>query len=438
MKKNLFLLLLTILILNVHGQNSEKKAPLFGLNFTGLIKTDFIFDSRQNVTLREGSILFFPEPAKPDAQSNDINAKPNFSFLCVQTKGTLKITGPDALGAKTSGFIEAEFFGNINTNMNVFRLRHAFVKLNWSKAELLIGQYWHPMYEAGCTPEVISADAGLPFKVYARNPQLRFSRDFGRLKLIGSAMAQIDFCSNGPEGPSPKYLRNSFLPEMNLQVQYLWKNEATGIELQTGAGVNYMVLTPLISTEVVLRKAFDTVINNIVFHNNAQTVVYKTDEKAPALSANIFFKLRLRKLTTKVGGIYSQNGYAFSLLGGYGVKSVTNSSMGFVDYANINTMAFWADMATNGQHWQFGFFGGYTKNLGASTELKGPFYSRGCNIDYMWRISPRVLLTMSKIRFALETEYTVANYGTITSDARVVDSKPVENLRLLLSAYYFF
>ncbi|MEI6900024.1 MAG: hypothetical protein WCL00_09100, partial [Bacteroidota bacterium] len=142
MKKILSLLLLTIVLQTLHGQTPEKKPPLFGLNFTGLIKTDFIFDSRQTISLREGSLLFFPEPEKLDALGNDINAKPNFTFLCVQTKGTLKITGPEALGAKSSGMIEAEFFGNINTNMNVFRLRHAYVKLNWSKAELLIGQTW--------------------------------------------------------------------------------------------------------------------------------------------------------------------------------------------------------------------------------------------------------------------------------------------------------
>ncbi|MEI6901123.1 MAG: hypothetical protein WCL00_14700, partial [Bacteroidota bacterium] len=314
----------------------------------------------------------------------------------------------------------------------------AYIKLNWSKTELLIGQTWHPLYEAGCTPEVISADAGLPFKVYARNPQIRLSRDFGRFMLIGTAMSQIDFCSNGPDGASPKYLRNSVLPEMNLQVQYLWKDEVKGIELQTGAGIDYLVLTPLLSSEVVLKKAYDTVINNIVFHNDAKIAIYKTNVKAPALSANIFCKLKLPKFTTKLGGIYSQNGYALSLLGGYAVKSVTDPSMGFVDYANVSTMAFWGDCATNGEHWQFGLFGGYSKNLGASTTVKGPFYSRGCNIDYMWRVSPRVLLTVSKIRFALETEYTVANYGTISSDARVVDSKPVGNLRFLLSAYYFF
>ena len=219
MRPHFILLILLVLPWNqLRSQTSEKKEPLFGVHFSGLIKTDFIYDTRQTVNLRDGSLLFYPEPVKLDSEGNDINAKPTFNILSIQTKVTMNITGPDALGAKTSGLIEAEFFGNVNPNINVFRLRHAYIKLNWPKTELLIGQYWHPMYESLCNPEVISADAGLPFKVYARNPQIRASHTIGNLKFIVSAMTQIDFASNGPDGPNPKYLRYSVLPELNFQL----------------------------------------------------------------------------------------------------------------------------------------------------------------------------------------------------------------------------
>jgi hypothetical protein len=438
MKKIFLLLFFTISVVFSEAQTTEKKTPLFGVTFTGLIKTDFLYDTRQTVTLRDGSLLFFPEPVRPDAEGNDINAKGTFNILSVQTKLTLKITGPDALGAKTSGLIEAEFFGNANPNINVFRLRHAYIKLNWTKTEVLAGQFWHPMYEVNCSPEVISADVGLPFKVYARNPQLRLTSDAGRFRFIFAALTQIDFTSNGPEGPSSKYLRNSILPELDFQVQYSTKNEEKGTEFQAGAGIDYLVLTPLMASEVVLKKAYDTVINNLVTHVNAVTATYMTNAKSTAWSANIFTKIRLPKITTKIGGIYTGNGYALSMIGGYAVKSVTDPDKGFVDYANINTIAFWADIATNGNKWQFAVFGGYSKNLGASGEVKGPYYARGYNIDHLYRISPRVLLNLNKLRFGGELEYTAAAYGTVNSKAQVINSKPVGNLRVLLSAYYYF
>jgi hypothetical protein len=433
--------LLTLLILTtqiVKSQTAEKKETLFGVTFSGLIKTDFIFDTRQTINIRDGSLLFYPDSVKLDAEGKDINAKSSFNILSVQTKITMNIKGPDALGAKTSGLIEAEFFGNVNPNINVFRLRHAYVKLDWQKTELLVGQFWHPMYEVNCSPEVISADAGLPFKVYARNPQIRVTRSFGRFKVILAALTQVDFVSNGPEGPSSKYLRNSILPEMDLQVQYGKITEQTGREFQIGAGIDYLLLTPRITSVVTTQNAYDTVINSIVVHNDAKTATYITNSHSGAFSANIFTKIKNRKVTVKIGGVYSGNGFALSMLGGYAAKGVTNAEKGFVDYANINTISFWTDMTTNGTMWQVGLFGGYSKNLGAGTEVKKPYYSRSYNIDYLFRLAPRVLLTVNKLRFAGEVEYSAAGYGNADNKANVIDASLVGNFRFLLSAYYLF
>ncbi len=74
----------------------DKKSPLFGIVFSGYVKTDFIFDSRQTVNSREGHFLLFPENEKPDEDGTDINAKANFNILSIQTRLAGSITGPDA------------------------------------------------------------------------------------------------------------------------------------------------------------------------------------------------------------------------------------------------------------------------------------------------------------------------------------------------------
>lgn len=443
MRKRLFLtgLLITLtvsLFAQKEDPKEEKNKPLFGFKLTGLIKTDFIYDTRQTLNLREGSLVFYPEPELLDAEGNDINAKPAISFLSLQTKLTLAITGPDALGAKTSGLIEGEFFGNLNTSLNVFRLRHAFVRLNWKSTEVLAGQFWHPMYEVNCTPDVISADAGLPFKVYARNPQLRLTQQAGPFRFIATAMTQIDFVSPGPDGPIPRYIRNAAIPELDLQIQFLRKNDKNGNELQAGAGIDYLWLQPRLSTEFTVAAAYDTVINGLVVHHDAVKKTYKTDTRIGALSANAFFKIKVKPLTAKLGAVYSEDGYALSLIGGYAVKSVTDTSRNFVDYANIRTLAFFGDIATNGTKWQAALFGGFSRNLGAGEPVTGPYYGRGSNIDYLYRISPRAYLNIQKLRLAGEVEYTVAAYGKTTGQGYVTDSKEVANLRLLLAVYYFF
>ncbi len=416
----------------------EKKQPLFGISFSGFVKTDIYFDSRQTYGLRESQFLLYPENAKPDEDGKDINAKANYNILSIQTRLAGTISGPDALGAKTSGYIEAEFFGNVNPAINSFRLRHAWVKLAWPKVELLVGQWWHPMFVPECSPATVSFNTGAPFVVFSRNPQIKITRSFGKFKLSFTALSQLDFVSDGPSGPSPKYARNSVLPELDLQIQYGTKNEDKGTEFLVGAGINYLMLTPKLSSEVVISKAYDTVINNIVFHHDAVTETYKTDTKSTGFSGNIYAKLKLRNVTMKLGGEYGDNNYSYTMVGGYVVKNITDSVRGFVDYANLRSFAVWGEVHTNGKKWQPGLFLAYGKNLGIGEIVTGPYYTRGNNIDYLYRISPRILFNIGKFRLATELEYTVAAYGTTSKKGFVFDSKEIGNLRILIGVYYFF
>jgi len=415
-----------------------KKTPLFGINLSGYVNSDLFFDSRQTVMAREGQWLFYPENIKNDPEGHDINARATYNLLSIQTRITGTITGPDAFKAKTSGLIEGEFYGNLNTNMNVFRLRHAYVKLTWPKTELLTGQTWHLLYVPNCSPETVSLNAGAPFLIFVRNPQIRITQQIGHFKLALAALAQVDATSNGPEGPSAKYLRNSILPELAFQLQYSKISADKNTEFIIGASVDYMMLTPRLSTDVVLKPAYDTVINNLVFHHDAVVASYKTTSKSNALTVNFFTKLKLPKVTFKLGGVYGQNCYAYNMIGGYAVKSTIDPLRGIVDYASVTTASVWAEFKTNGTKFSTGIFGGFSKNLGAGTDVTGPYYSRGANIDYLYRVAPRFVWMINKLKLASEFDYTVAAYGTTTGNGLVSNSKEVGNFRILLGVYYYF
>ncbi len=437
-----------------------KKTPLFGISFSGYVNTDIFFDTRQTVMAREGQWLFYPEKVKLDPDGNDINAKGTYNILSIQTRVAGTITGPDIFKAKTSGLIEGEFYGNVNTNMNVFRLRHAFVKLNWAKTELLLGQTWHPLYLPAASPEPVSLNGGAPFVIFTRNPQVRVTRQFGNFKLLLAAISQVDATSTGPDGPSAKYLRNSIIPEFAFQVQYGVAYPEKKSEFLIGASVDYLMLTPRLGTMVVKTPAVDTIYNNQVHHTDAVIVNYKTTAKSTALTANFFSKLKLSNVTMKVGGVYGENCYAYNMIGGYAVKSMVDPNKGIVDYAAIRTATVWADFKTNGTKLSAGIYAGFSKNLGAGTDLSyiknaekfqvvkidgtvpaniaEPFYSRGASADYLYRVAPRLILTVSKLKFASELDYTVAAYGKTNSNGTVSDSKEIGNLRILLGVYYYF
>jgi hypothetical protein len=245
--------------------------------------------------------------------------------------------------------------------------------------------------------------------------------------------------SDGPDGPNTKYLRNSVLPESDLQIQFATKNDTKGTEFIVGAGINYQMLTPRLSSTISQKPAYDTVIDGKVVHYDAVTVNYKTNKTIGGMAYNIYSKLKLRNVTMKIGGEYGGDNNAYTMLGGFAVKTSPDATNNFqADYANIRSFATWAEFHTNGKRWQPGLFLAYGKNLGVGEVVTGPYYARGSNIDYVYRISPRLIFNANKLRLAGEFEYTVAAYGKTNTSGYVYDTKEIGNLRILIGVYYFF
>ena len=395
---------------------AEKTQPVFGISLSGYVKTDVFYDSRQTVSFREGHFFLFPKGPLSDPGGEDINARSNFNILSVQTRLAGRITGPDALGAKTSAYLEAEFFGTSDADLNGFRLRHAYLKLNWAKSELMIGQFWHPTFITESFPDVVLFNTGVPFQPFNRSPQVRYTRMFGKVSLIATALAQRDFASNGPDGPSSVYLRNAALPEFNLKLQAASKNDSRKTETLAGVGADFMKLSPRIVT----------------------AAGYETDESVTGLAGMAFFKQKWAKWTWKAEAVWGQNLHHLTMLGGYAVRRVVDEVRLDWNYTPIDTLSCWTEVQTNGAPWQTGLFAGYSKNRGSRHPISGANYAHGFNIDELYRLSPRLVYNIGKMRFAGEAELTAASYGTPDVFGKVRDARFVRNLRLLLPAYYFF
>ncbi len=104
-------------------------------------------------------------------------------------------------------------------------------------------------------------------------------------------------------------------------------------------------------------------------------------------------------------------------------------------------MSVWTDIHTNGKT-QFGLFAGFTQNKGFSNDVPDPttIYGLGMTIESLYRVSPRVVFKFNHVRLALEGEYTTANHGDGTYDAKGVpqNTTAASNFRALFSVYYFF
>ena len=406
--------------LALYAQEKSK----FGIKFSGLVKNDFFYDTRQTIAAREGHFLLWPSPERLDEYGNDINAKANFNFLAIQSRIKGTISGPDAFGAKTSGVIEGDFFAQLNANINLFRLRHAYIKLNWTNLEVLTGQYWNPLFVTDCYPGTISFNTGTPFQSFARNPQIRLTYKINGFKLIAAALAQRDYATWGLGGPSSKFLRNSAVPDMHLQLHYGSKTDNSGLKYILGGGIAFKSIVPRLESEM-----------------GPTNDIYKINEKVHGLTAMGFAKIYTRPITVKFQARYGENISDILAISGFAVKEITNATTGELSYTPLKSMSIWGEIHTNGKL-QFGIFGGYLKNLGTKDPMShtdNKVYGLGTNINSLFRISPRVSITTGKIRVALEIEYTVAAYGN-DFNLNYIPANTIKsaNLRTLLAVCYFF
>ena len=442
-----FIIINSFVFNSISQEIKEDEKPT--INLSGYIKSDFIFDTRQTFSSREGHFLFWPLPVKNDVNDEDINAKPNFNFLALQSRLTLKVKGPDVFNAKSSGAVEGDFFGQANDNINLFRLRQAFVRLNWTNTELLLGQYWNPMFVTKCYPEVLSFNTGVPFQPFAQNPQIRLTQKLGNINLLFAALSQRDYSTKGPSGSGSEYLRNSAVPEFHFQVHFEDVNSESGTGIYAGAGISYKTIVPRLYSEVTEVAGYDSAstITGKIVHISDVKSLYKVNEKLSSMSASGYIKYKAKSFTIKAEGVYGENSSDVLSIGGFAVKGITDTITGEKDYTPLKNISFWCEIFTNGKKIQAGLFAGYTKNLGTKDEISGnSVYALAPNIESVYRIAPRIAFISNKFKTVFEIEYTNAAFGSTNSSGLPVVNNygepenvtEVHNIRFITGVYYFF
>ena len=405
-----FLLFLTI---SIFAQETSTKLKLYGY-----VGNDFFYNSRQNKDMVDGVIQLFPLPTDLSAAGVDKNAVPQAEMLSVNTRLGMDISGAPILGAKSSAKIEADFDG-FGTSFYVFRIRQAYMKLNWNKTELVVGQTWHPMFGT-VAPSTLSANGGAPFQPFNRSPQVRLKQNLcTSLSITAALLYEMQYSSTGPLGPSNVYMKNAMVPDVFLGVENKTNHWTNGI------GVDYKTITP------------DT-------------------KQVSSLSAVAYSQYVNSKFQLKGKVIYGQNLSDQLMVGGYGVSKFAADSTTAISYTNFNTVNTWVN-AVYGSKLQVGLLLGLSQNLGTSELLDikkgGKFTNYGYGfydvndannktqqqmIDRLYRIAPNVTYNLQNVKFGIEYDFTAASYGSIQRDGSVMNPYTVSNNRILISMMYLF
>lgn len=391
------------------------------VNFYGFIRHDAFYDTRQNIGAGENIVPLYPRDRALDVNGVDINDAPKFHMLSVVSRAGINVKGPDVLGAKTNGILEGEFFGATEGGINEFRLRHAYVTLDWEKTQLGIGQYWHPMVILDCLPNVVNYSTGSPIFALNRNPQIRLTQKLSEnFKVIAAINSQRDFT------PNTTPYRDSGVPSSHLQFQYKSKSFVAGLAGQ------YEVLRPQLSS------GNPPIVNN---------------ETVKSFTALAYARVITKPLMISASAMMAQNAASLVMLGGF----VGYSAPGTYDlYSTMNTRSAWIDFQqTTDKKVAFGLYAGIVKNMGADDPVEGRVATTygvtsswgavsatpgGRSVDQLWRVVPRVDWSLSKtIKLRFEVENTVAKWGDAQSNGRGIGNEfNARNNRFHLATFFMF
>ncbi len=410
MKKIIIFLTLT-LSLNAKSQNF---LSVKDINFTlkGFVRNDFIFDTRRNVDACDHLFEIFPDKPFFDENGKDINAQPSAQFLNTFTRFGTGFSGLEMGNAKVDAYVEVDFTGGDATNS--LRLRHVYTQFVWPKSKLLFGRTWHPLFIEKVFPGTLNENTGVPFQVFNRSPQLRFThRLTGNLDFIAGAVYQFKYSNTGPNGKSYHYQRDAVVPNLNAQLQYYNENWVIG------AALDWKSIQPRTST-------------------TGTAGTFRTREKLNTVAALAYLKYTVNRFQLKVKSMYGQNVCENLLPSGYAVASV-DSRTGAETYTPFNHLYNWIDISYGGA-WNVGLYAGHLKNMGTTENPAGAIYGFATDADMMYRISPRLIHHFKNFMFGVEFSLTTAAYGihNYNDKGKILDTEKVTNFRNMIAIAYNF
>jgi hypothetical protein len=401
----------------------EKKAtspaPVISTTLYGFVRNDMFYDTRQNVFVREGQLDLYPKDKDVQSDGLDYNKKPQLNILGILTRLGVRVTGPDAFKAKTSAVIEGDFFGQADVNIGLFRLRHGYVKLDWEKSTLTLGQTWYPMFIPECFPGVVGFNTGIPIAPFGWAGQAKFSYKFNtKTSLSVTAYKPREFAEANvnPADVTNAASLNAALPQLNLHLQY------KGDKLLVGGQVEYSSVKPYVKYGIT---------PNILTSN----------ESVNAVTVMAYAKITTKKVGIKTQFVLGQNTNHWVMMGGYlGYKETPT---GIETYKPAKTTATWIDIYGTGKKIVPGLFVGYSVNNGASAGATAA-YGRaigvsGRGIKDLIRVAPRLDFISGKLSFRNELEFTQAQYGIRENDAKVTGATDkITNMRYTFSTIFNF
>ena len=417
LKTTLFVLVALLFSTTAIAADSTKVAPKqepYEMEVYGFVRNDFTFDSRKTLASVGELFSFIPMDNQLNSMGEDLNAVPSSRLLAVVSRLGFNFKSPTFNGMFINAKIETDFCG-AGANYNMFRIRHAWLGLNWKHHQLIAGQSWHPM-AGDLLPSIVSLNTGAPFNAFSRTPQVRYNAKINAVTLSAAAIYQLQYTAPGPKGNSTEYQVFGGMPEMYIGVTYA----ANGLKI--GLGGEYMSLRPRTTAEV-----------------NGETV--KVNETVNSISTQLFAQYSGKNFTAAAKSIYGQNTGHLLMMSGYGYYGTKEDGYSR-NYAPLTQSSTWLTLAYHTAREKHNVratvLGGYMKNFGAKHDLDGVYVRGYDNIDQIFRVAPSIQYLYKGLVLGVEYEYTGVMYGTPQANYSVAGDHLVGNHRAYVMLVYNF
>jgi len=410
----------------------------FTLDLSGYFSLEGFVDTRQVMGFVQDEYAWYPEPVLCDRKCADINDEAQMNMLGVRVYITSLLKGPDIWGAKSSGFIKCDFVGVNDPTVRLYRIRHAFMMLEWERTWLKMGHSYHPLvlnevYPAQplvVYPNTITRASGAGYDPFVYNPVIKLNHRRKNWELT-CALAKSFRSAHARWAAFPDVF---FKAKRHIGRHFF------------GAGINYNVEVPRLET------------------NKG----YKTKQQIGSIIPFFFALFDIHPLVWDFRLTYFQNASPYAVLGAYAVRW-RNPATDERIYTNMRTLTFWSELSYRGSKVvQPGCLFGISKNLGASCRIQKYYVEKNIvngreteaivpllnvdraitNADYMMIFSPRIRLRFENFTIGIETEYTRAAFARsydrpgwqhdFDCRGRVVRSTPVSNFRFYGATFYTF
>lgn len=410
---------------------AEQKVSLYGF-----IRNDVFFNSRRNLDLRDGVLDLYPLDASNLAtrSGTSLNANPNddanaisqLGYSAIVTRLGVKIGGITAFGAKASGTLETDFFGISNGaagtsgggTENLLRLRHAYVALDWTKSQLLIGQYWNPNFIPKCFPGTANFNTGIPFNPFSFVPQVRYTHKLGKAMTAQGMLFGYDLAGFSPAGTfavgtGVDAQKLAGIPSFSTQLGFENKKVMASVGIEGNAISPRVTDTQNASSGVYGGTGTGNVQRNI------NTKIFTVNFLA-------FAKLTSTNTTLKFHTTYGQSYTQYVGMGGF--AEYRDATTGEWKYEAQNQLNMWGEfISTSSKKVQPAIFIGYLKNMGLANAIdmnkvkagtlafqgRGISTATGRTFDDMLRICPRLDFYSGKMKISFEYELSMMKWADI-------------------------